>query len=143
MTSTSRIIALFATLVITTACSDNRPRLDCKCFDPSQAPLLTRHYAVAATSRPAFFKAIDLFAHQEAFAIRIAPNSPAGDSFTIQLWREDTKAIGVNSQNTSQFNVYFYANSRVPPLPEALAHFGHELDGAVAASGATVLQDTK
>jgi hypothetical protein len=143
MTSTSRTVGLVAALVITAACSDNRPRLDRKCSDPSQAPLLTRHYAVAASARPAFFEAIDLFAHQEAFAIRIAPNSPGGDSFTIQLWREDIKAIGVNSQNSSQFNVYFYANNRVTPLPEALAHFGHELDSAVSASGATVLKDSK
>jgi hypothetical protein len=143
MTSTSRTVALFAALVVTAACSGNRSRLDCKCSDPSQAPLLTRHYVVAPSSRPAFFEAIDLFAHQEAFAIRVAPNSPAGDSFTIQLWREDVKAIGVNSQYASQFNIYFYANSRVSPLPETLAQFGHELDSAVSASGATVLKDTK
>jgi hypothetical protein len=55
-----------------------------------------------------FFEQIREFSQQNAFAIRIAPTSPTGKDFIIELWREDFKILGANPFDIGTFKFGIY-----------------------------------
>lgn len=62
-----------------------------------------------------FFNLLNDFSYQEGFAIRIAPTSPNGDSFIIEMWREDIKIIALNNFEKERFSISFYDTDSSSP----------------------------
>jgi hypothetical protein len=56
------------------------------------------------------------FAEKNAFAIRIAPTDPTGESFLVQMWRQDIKITGLDG-DPGQFGVAFYTTYEEQPVP--------------------------
>lgn len=59
-------------------------------------------------ARDRLFDRLKEFSDRQAFAIRIAPSDPIGESFLIQMWREDIKVIGVNTIEPTSFDLGFF-----------------------------------
>jgi hypothetical protein len=84
-----------------------------------QVPLRTIAVSVEKNARDAFFEQLKKFADRHAFAIRVAPVRPDGEHFIVQMWREDIKGIGVNPFDPAGFEISFYENDCVHPVPAA------------------------
>lgn len=83
----------------------------------SEEPIQKVTFSVDKRARSEFFEQLRKFAERHAFAIRIAPNTPDGESFVIQMWREDLKMVSTNSFEPTSFSIYVYKNSphTLPP----------------------------
>lgn len=83
----------------------------------SQEPVQKVNFTVDKNAREEFFEQLRKFAERHAFAIRITNNTPDGESFVVQMWREDLKAVSTNSFEPTRFSIYVYKNSphAVPP----------------------------
>lgn len=66
-------------------------------------------------SRSAFLAALETFAEEEGFAIRIAPLEPTEQRYSIDLRRVDVWIFGSNpfDASTYMFGVYEYASGSV------------------------------
>ncbi len=79
-----------------------------------EAPLRSVTLTVNENQQDRLFEELRKFADTEAFAIRIAPISPDGQHFSIQLWRQDVKIIGSNALSPQEFYLGFYENGDHP-----------------------------
>jgi hypothetical protein len=93
----------------------------------SELPRRTERFVIEVGARDSFFEALRQFAERNAFAVRIAPNSPTAKSSLIQLWREDLKVIGVNPFVPEEFRISFYDNCSHPLPAERLDALADEL----------------
>ena len=64
--------------------------------------------AVAPDSRDAYFASLRAFARCFSFAILIAPTTPSGKDFIIQMFRGDVKVSGANSLRVEGFELGFF-----------------------------------
>ena len=62
------------------------------------------------------FEQFHKFAEKNAFAIRVAPTDPTGESFLVQMWRVDIKITGLD-RDPGQFGVAFYNTYEERPVP--------------------------
>lgn len=108
-----------------------------KLNDP-EAPIRKTVVAIDKSQHEQLFEKVRRFADRHAFAIRIAPTTPSGEDFIIQLWREDIKVIGVNSFDPGEFEIFFYENDDAHKISDAhinvliddLKNFVCEIPGA-------------
>ena len=63
------------------------------------------------------FSQLKKFADKGGFAIRIAPITPSGEDFSIEMWREDIKIFGANPFNPGEFRIGFYDTDGAYPYP--------------------------
>jgi len=77
-----------------------------------QMPIRSLSISVELGATDRFFDLVRKFADAHAFAIRIAPTTPDGKHFLVQMWREDIKVIGENSLDPPEtFDISFYSNN--------------------------------
>ena len=63
------------------------------------------------------FNQFQKFADNNGFAMRIAPNTPGGEDFSIELWREDIMVFGANPFDPGEFRIGFYNTDGANPYP--------------------------
>jgi hypothetical protein len=63
------------------------------------------------------FSQLRKFSDKQGFAIRIAPTTPSGKDFIVEMWREDVKIIGLNSFEPGIFNFGFFDTDGTYPYP--------------------------
>lgn len=83
--------------------------------------------------RSRFFEELKKFADAHAFAIRIAPTTPDGQRFQVQMWREDIRVIGTNSVNAGAFRISFFQNGNYPVVPGSVNRLVDSLKTSVTA----------
>lgn len=64
------------------------------------------------------FNQFQKFSDEQGFAIRIAPTTPSGEDFMVQMWRQDVKILVLNSFDPEVFTIYFSDTDRVSPTSE-------------------------
>jgi hypothetical protein len=82
------------------------------------------------------FDQLSRFSDEQGFAIRIAPTTPSGQDFVVEMWREDIKVIALNSFDPGIFNVGFFDTDGTYPYP--LSEW--DLDALVSNFGSYVHQ---
>ena len=96
--------------------STNTPRVE---NDPR-----TRHAirGVRITIDPSrqedLFFQLQKFADKWRYAIRIAPLDPAGESFTVQMWRSDIMLSGLYPNDPNTLDIGFFYTNPAVPVPE-------------------------
>ncbi len=73
---------------------------------------------IETTQREQLFDQMRKFADDQGFAIRIAPTSPSGADFIVEMWREDTKIISLNSFDPGTFSIDFFDTDSAIKSPE-------------------------
>jgi hypothetical protein len=94
-------------------------------------------------TRDQFLDLVRKFAETYAFAIRIAPTRPDMTHFLIQLWREDLKAIGLNSIEVDTFQIGFYQNGSHPVNMADVDRASDGLKEAVSKIPGTIVSETR
>ena len=64
-----------------------------------------------------FFGQLKEFSEQQGFALRIAPTTPDGGNFSVEMWREDIKIFGANPFSQGEFRIGFYDTDSGSPFP--------------------------
>jgi len=95
----------------------------------AQIPVRVLTVTMAEQSLPGFLDHLRKFADANAFALRTAQTSPDATHVLAQLWREDIKAIGVNTSDANTvgtaYSIFLYRNCN-DAVPDAA------FDGVVA-----------
>lgn len=76
----------------------------------SQLPLRKLVVTLNKAQHEAFFEQLRKFADRRGFAIRIAPTTPSGEDFSIEMWRSDFKIFGANPFDPGEFKIGIYDN---------------------------------
>jgi len=63
------------------------------------------------------FNQFKIFADKNRFAVRIAPNTPSGEDFSIEMWREDIMMFGANPFEPGELGIGFYNTDDANPYP--------------------------
>ena len=84
--------------------------LEDKMIDDSELPIRKILIEVKTNQRDVFFYEIKAFSEKHGFAVRVAPTTPSGDDFIIEMRREDFKIIGVNTFDSEKFQLGVYKN---------------------------------
>jgi hypothetical protein len=86
-----------------------------------QMPIRSLSITIGYGATDRFFDQVRKFADAHAFAVRIAPTTPDGKHFLVQMWREDIKVIGANPFDPPEtFEISFYKNGEQPVEPAAI-----------------------
>ena len=72
---------------------------------------------IEKSQREELFNQFRKFADKGRFAIRIAPITPSGEDFSIEMWREDIKVFGANPFDPGEFRIGFYDTDGTYPFP--------------------------
>jgi hypothetical protein len=64
------------------------------------------------------FDKLRSLADDEGFAIRIAPTTPSGIDFIVQMWREDVKITALNDFEPGTFVIGIFDTDSAVPVPE-------------------------
>ena len=64
------------------------------------------------------FDKLRSFAEDEGFAIRIAPTTPSGIDFIVQMWREDVKILALNDIEPREFRIGLFDTDSAVSIPE-------------------------
>jgi len=70
---------------------------------------------VEKQSKSEFVVAVERFATERGFSIRVASTSRDGDHISIQMIRSDIMIISVNTAEIESFSTFFYDNSNSVP----------------------------
>jgi hypothetical protein len=73
---------------------------------------------IETTQQEKLFDVMRKFADDQGFAIRIASTSPSGANFIVEMWREDTKIIALNSFDPGTFSIDFFDTDSAIKSPE-------------------------
>ena len=79
-----------------------------KMTDDAELPIKKILIEVKKSQRDVFFDEIKSFAEKHGFAVRIAPTTPSGDDFIVEMRREDFKILGVNTFDPERFQIGLY-----------------------------------
>src|SRR5258706_10136116 len=63
---------------------------------------------IETTQREQLFDQMRKFADDQGFAIRIAPTSPSGADFIVEMWREEKKKIFLKKFFPRTFWIFFF-----------------------------------
>lgn len=85
--------------------------------NPGQLPRRSITIKIDPSQQEELLAQLRSFADKWRYAIRIAPDSPSGDSFLIQMFREDMKIIGTNPFKPGTFGISFYDTNPAYPVP--------------------------
>jgi hypothetical protein len=64
------------------------------------------------------FDKLRSLADDEGFAIRIAPTTPSGINFIVEMWREDVKIIALNSSDSETYRTGIFDTDSAVSVPE-------------------------
>lgn len=109
----------------------------------SEEPIQKVTFTVEKRVREDFFDQLRKFADRHAFAIRIAQNTPDGESFVIQMWREDLKVVSTNSFDPTSFSIYAYKNSPLALPPNQLDFLIGDLKRSLGEVRGVILESQK
>jgi hypothetical protein len=106
--------------------------------DSGQLPRRSVSIKVDSSQQEELLAQLNDFADKWRYAVRIAPVNPSGDSFLIQMFREDMKIIGTNPFEPGTFKIRFYDTNPTYPAPglffdeeiRDLKKFVNEIPGA-------------
>ena len=90
---------------------------DNKTNDYSKSPRKKLVIVIQKSQQEELFNQFQTFAHNNGFAIRIAPNTPSGEDFSIEMWREDIMVFGANPFDPGEFRIGFYNTDGANPYP--------------------------
>jgi hypothetical protein len=83
-----------------------------------QIPERSITVAIKKGQQVELFNQFQKFSDDQGFAIRIAPTTPGGEDFMVQMWRQDVKVLALNSFDPEVFTIYFSDTDRVSPAHE-------------------------
>jgi hypothetical protein len=83
-----------------------------------QLPIHSITITITKGTKEALFNRLRHFADTYGFAIRIAPITPDGEQFGVQMYQEDIKMLGNNALDTEEVFIGFYPNgeNQVPAV---------------------------
>lgn len=83
-----------------------------------QLPIHSITFTIPKGAKRALFNQLRQFADTYGFAIRIAPISPDGEQFGVQMYQEGIKMLGNNVLDTQEVFIGFYRNgeNQVPAV---------------------------
>mgnify|MGYP000167919623 CR=1 FL=1 len=81
-------------------------------------PRTTINVQIKVAQRELLFGKMQRFAEEQGFAIRIAPTSPSGEDYIVEMWREDIKIIALNSFDPGVFRIGFFDTDSAISTPE-------------------------
>lgn len=85
--------------------------------------------------REKYIAALNEFALENAFSIRVSHSSPDLDDILVQMWRSDVKLIGVNATESPTSDITFkigiYRNSTAPTQSAVIDHLVDGLRRAI------------
>jgi len=64
------------------------------------------------------FDKLRSFAEYEGFAIRIAPTTPSGIDYIVQMWREDVNILALNDIEPREFRIGLFDTDSAVSIPE-------------------------
>lgn len=125
----SAMLALIAACGVNTMVGDERP--------DSEMPIRKMVVSFDEGQHDQFFEEMEEFADKHGFAIRIAPTTPEGSDYVVEMWREDFKILAVNPFDPRTFKVAVYRNDNQEVPSEYLDNlindfedFSREVSGA-------------
>lgn len=86
---------------------------------PLQGVLIT----IAPGAREKLFEALEAYADEQGFAIRIVQISSDNKKFGIDMWRSDIKIFGDNLLDINTFRIDYYCNDLNHPPSDAALHY--------------------
>lgn len=106
--SRSLIYFAFAMLVVVAAYGMNT--MAGKARSDSETPIRKIEVSFDEGQHEQFFEQMKAFSDKHGFAIRVAPTTPTGKDFIIEMWREDLKILAVNPFDPGIFKIGIYKN---------------------------------
>ncbi|TKB18693.1 MAG: hypothetical protein E5V75_08970 [Mesorhizobium sp.] len=108
-----------------------------------QLPLHKITFTLPEDTKDAFFRQLRQFADTYGFAIRIAPITPDGEQFGVQMYQESIKLLGDNALDTKEVFIGFYQQGENAVPAPYLTRLVDGLKQAVqAVPGVTVLKES-
>jgi len=113
----SLILTLCAIVVSFNAGNVNRDTLKPP-DNNTKAPVRKVDITLLQSQHDQLFEQFRNFAAKHAFAIRISQTDPTGKDFLVQMWRDDVRIIGSDSEDPGLFEIGFYNTYEERPVPE-------------------------
>ena len=73
---------------------------------------------IETSQQEMLFDELRSLADDEGFAIRIAPTTPSGVDFIVEMWREDVKVIALKSSDSGTFRIGIFDTDSAVSIPE-------------------------